>query len=227
MDIKSFLKQSRNGFTLVELMVALFIMSVSTGMLLANYPESTLRISLLNNTHSFALLLREAQIRGSAVDSVDNTIGGYGVVVTLATPLKAILFSDSTNGLNLLNAAGLPVGDGIYDTVVSPDKIKNTLQFNDGFPFKKLCVASTTASYALAPYGFLCNNDNVPPITSLTVSYVRPSQEAHIYINGATSTDYGTACVQLYSPKSPADGNIRSVEIYHSGIISTTMKPCN
>lgn len=220
-------RKGTRGFTLVELMVALFIMSVSTGLLLANYPESTLRINLLNNTHAYALMLREAQIRGSAVDSVNNTIGGYGVVVDLATPLKATMFGDSVVGLSLLNSSGLSIGDGIYDTDSAPDTIKNTLNFKEGFPFKKLCVGSTTAPYSIAPYGFVCNEDNVPPITQLTISYMRPSQEAHIYINNSTTTDFAVACIQLYSPKSPAAGNIRSVEVYHSGIISTRVTPCN
>jgi prepilin-type N-terminal cleavage/methylation domain-containing protein len=216
-----------SGFTLVEVMVALFIMSVSTGLLLANYPESTLRITLLNNTHSFALLVREAQIRGSAVDSVNNTIGGYGVVASLETPLKVEMFSDSVVGLGLVNSSGLSIGDGVYDSGVAPDQIKNTLNFKEGFPVKKICIASSTALYALAPYGFLCNEDNDPPITSITISYMRPSQEAHIYVNNSTSTDYDAACIQMYSPKSPEAGNIRSMVVYHSGIISTSVNPCN
>lgn len=217
----------RHGFTLIELMVALFIMSVSTGLLLANYPESTLRITLLNNTHSVALLFREAQIRGSAVDSVNNTIGGYGVYITLGTPLKAVMFSDSVVGLGLINSSGLSIGDGVYNSSAAPDEIKSTLNFKEGFPFKKLCVASSTASKLIAPYGYLCNTDNNPPITTMTISYMRPSQEAHIYVNSSTSTDYDAACIQMYSPKSPNAGNIRSIEVYHSGIISTNVNPCN
>lgn len=219
--------RSVKGFTLIELMVALFIIAISTGLLLANYPESTVRIALLNYTHSYALFLREAQIRGSAVDSVNNTVGGYGVVVTTADPSKATLFSDSVVGLDLLNSAGLSIGDGIYDTDAAPDEIKNTINLKDGFTFKKLCVASSTALQEIAPYGFVCNTDNEPHIDSLTISYMRPSQDAHIYINNSTSTDFDSACIQLYSPKSPKDGNIRSVVVYHSGIISTIVGSCN
>ena len=87
------------AFTLIEVMVAMFIMSVSTAMLLANYPDSTIRLTLLNNSHNFALLVREAQIRGSAVDSATTTIGGYGILVDKATSSQAILFSDSVDNI--------------------------------------------------------------------------------------------------------------------------------
>ncbi len=220
--------KSIRGFTLIELMVSLTIVLTVTGLLLQNYPESSIRLTLLNNTHAFALLVREAQVRGSAVDSGYNTsVGGYGVFINLATSSQAILFSDSTNGNSILNSAGLSVGDGVYDTANSPDIIKNTLSFNTGYEFKKICVASSTASISSAPYGFLCNSTSTPPISTLTVSFSRPSQNAHIYINNSTTTDFASACVQIYSSKSPGDGHVRSILVYHSGMVTTVTTPCD
>ena len=94
-------KKSMKGFTLVELMVSLFIMSVSTGLLLSNYPDSTVRLNLLNDTHNLSLLIREAQVRGSSVDSVNSSIGGYGVSISNEDPLdpKAVFFSDSSENV--------------------------------------------------------------------------------------------------------------------------------
>ncbi len=217
--------KSVRGFTLIELMVSLTIVLTVTGLLLENYPESTIRLTLLNNTHAFALLVREAQVRGSAIDSGYNTTaGGYGVYINLATSSQALLYSDSVNGVNLVNSAGLSVGDGVYDESVSPDIIKNTLLFKKGFEFKKICVASSTA---VTPYGFLCNTSNSPPINNLNISFSRPSQNAHIYINNSTSTDFASACVQIYSIKSPNVGHVRSILIYHSGMVTTVMTPCD
>lgn len=217
--------KSIRGFTLIELMVSLTIVLTVTGLLLENYPESSIRLTLLNNTHAFALLVREAQVRGSAVDSDYNTsTGGYGVLINLATSSQSILFSDSTSGINLVNSAGLSVGDGVYDVSTSPDVIKDTILFNKGFEFKKICVASSTA---VTPYGFLCNTSNSPPINNLTISFSRPSQNAHIYINNSTSTDFASACVQIYSIKSPEFGHVRSILIYHSGMVTTVTTPCD
>lgn len=212
------------GFTLIELMVSLAIMLTATGLLLQNYPESTIRLRLLNYIHASSLLFREAQIRGSAVDSTGGTIGGYGVFISLASSSQIALFSDNTSGVDIKNVAGLSIGDGLYNESISPDKIADTLKFQDDFVVKKICIASSTA---VTSYGYLCNNSNSPPISNLTVSFSRPDQTAHIYINGTSSEEYPAACVQLYSRYSPKSGHVRSVVVYHSGIISTSMISCD
>lgn len=228
MKYLSSIGKSMKGFTLVELMVALFIMMVSTGLLLANYPDSTVRIRLLNNTHKTALLIREAQIRGSAIDSDGSTIGGYGFFINLATPTQAIIFSDSINGVDYTNQAGFRVGDGLYDKSISTtDSIKNTMNLDVGFIFKKICVGSSTANISVAPHGFLCNINNIPNINTLTVSFTRPSQKAYIYINGDRNIEFSSACVQIYSPKTPNVGHVRSIQIYNSGMTTTNVLSCD
>jgi len=130
-----FSKKYTKGFTLIEVIVSLAIMLLATGLLLGNYPDSNMRLTLLNNTHTYALLIREAQIRGSAIDFGDGSIGGYGVFIEKATPKQAILFADNVNfpgGVTNVNKSGLKIGDGLY-TVSSPtestdDKIKRTLK---------------------------------------------------------------------------------------------------
>ncbi len=210
----------------------MFIMSVSTGLLLSNYPDSTIRLTLLNDTHNLALLFREAQIRGSAVDSASTTVGGYGVFLDRATTTKSILFSDSAHNIDNIitkNSAGLAIGDGIYNKGYSPeDMLKDTITLKDGFTYKKLCVASSTAAeYIATPKQFLCNSINGEPISTLTVSFTRPSQVAHMYVNNNVDNDFSAACVELYSPRSPNAGHTRSVRILHSGVITTSTKTCD
>lgn len=210
------------GFTLVELMVALFIMAAMTGMLLENYPDSTLRITLLNNTHNLALLIREAQIRGSAVDSGGGVSGGYGIRIIDSKPSEVILFGDKVTPSVI--AGVLDVGNGVYEdgsNGTTKDIIKSTTDMGEKFLYKKLCITGAT------PDSFLCNENNIPHITSLTVSFSRPNVESHIYINNSTTTDFSSACIQLYSPKSPESGHVRSVRIYHSGMITTTTTSCD
>lgn len=231
MGIFLIFKKRLRGFTLIELMVALFIMSVSTMLLLANYPDSTVRLNLLNNTHSFALLIREAQLRGSAVDSASTTISGYGIFINKATSTQAILFSDATENTvaPIINTSGFTIGEGLYNKTFSPkDDIKDTLVLKDTFTFKKLCVATTTALESVASVPFLCTKVNNIPINMLTISFTRPSQVAHIYINNSTSSDFSKACIQLYSLKTPTatPGHIRSVVVSHSGVITTRAVAC-
>lgn len=223
----SYFKKCSQGFTLVELLVALFIMSIATALLLANYPDSTVRIELLNSTHSFSLLVREAQIRGSAIDTIGSTLGGYGVFVDSATSSQAILFGDSIGDGSHKNNSGLEIGDGLYNYVVT-DKIKSTLKMKNGLTFRRLCVASSTATNPSPnTQGYLCNKINGVDIKTLTISFIRPSQMTHIYVNGSSTEDFSGACVQIYSLKTPAAGHVRSIRVYHAGIITTTTTTCD
>lgn len=227
----SFFKKSALGFTLVELMVSLFIMSIATALLLANYPDSTVRIELLNNVHKFSLLVREAQIRGSAVDSAVEDFGGYGVFIDSATSSQAVLFADGVGDRTLKNRSGFVVGDGLYDQGVVTDKTKSILKFKEGFTFKKLCVASSTATNPSPnSKGYLCGkirNTDTFPIKTLTIAFIRPSQTANIYVNGSTFEKFSEACVQIYSLKTPTSGHVRSIHIYNSGVITTTATSCD
>jgi prepilin-type N-terminal cleavage/methylation domain-containing protein len=225
-----FFVKSVKGFTLIELMVAMTIMAVTTVLLLANYPDSTVRLSLLNDSHSVALLIREAQLRGSAIDSVSGTVDGYGIFIDKEKdPTEAILFSDSIDGVTK-NNFGIDIGDGLYDlTSVPPDTIKNTFVLKDTFLFKKLCVASSTAT-GLVTNGFLCskvNHDDSLPINSLTISFIRPSQVAHIYVNNNKLNEFSSACIQIYSLKTPTSGHVRSIQVLRSGVITTTATSCD
>ncbi len=207
-------------------------MSVSTGLLLSNYPDSTVRLVLLNSSHDLALLFREAQIKGSSIENASTEISGFGVYINSATPTKAVLFADSPKNINddiRLNAAGFKIGDGLFDTAYSPeDFVRNSLTLKDRYSYKKLCVASSTASEnSPVSKQFLCNTVNTIPITSITVSFIRPSQQAHIYVNGTTTNDFDEACIELYSPKSPSEGHVRSVRILRPGVVSTTAKACD
>lgn len=206
----------RKGFTLVELMMCVAIMLLMTGALLQKYPETTMRMNVSNTAHKLALLVREAQIRGSAVDSVNSTLGGYGMYFDLANNKEAILFGDTIDS-SISKPFGLGVGNGIYDGLVV-DKKKSSITMPIGYSFKKLCIKAATS--------YVCNDDYSPHITNLTISFSRPSTFANIYINGDPLTEYSSACVEVNSPKAPLSGHVRSVQFYHSGMVTTSNGPC-
>jgi prepilin-type N-terminal cleavage/methylation domain-containing protein len=207
------------GFTLVELIISIAIMVTMTVLLLANYPESAVRITLINSTHKLALLVREAQVRGSAIDSLNSSIGGYGVHASLATPNQIVLFRDVVAGA--ASAYGLPIGNGLYETT-APSELDSLTTLPNRYIISKLCVGTA--------YPFTCNAyAGTPNITSLTISFTRPNPQPHIYINGstATSSSYSGACIELRSPKAPLSGHIRSVEVYSSGMIRSLAVGCD
>jgi prepilin-type N-terminal cleavage/methylation domain-containing protein len=214
-----FFRASLRGFTLIELMVALVIMITMTVILLADYPNSIMRTTLANSANTLTLLVKEAQVRGSAIDSINSSVGGYGVYISrTGTKQDAILFADTVD-LNLTRNSGITIGDGLYDNAV--DIKKHTQHLLDRYSFEKLCIYDDDTSL------FKCNAAVTPAITSLTISFTRPSPIAHIYVNNATTTDYSMACVQLYSPLSPTPGHVRSVVVYHSGMVIPQGTSCD
>ncbi len=213
------------GFTLIELLISVAIMIMMTGILLGKYPESTMKLTLANANSALALLIHEAQQRGSSVDSVNSTLGGYGIFFDRATSTEVVLFGDRIDPA-IPNAQGLPVGDGLY-AMVPIDERKNVTRLQQRYSYEKLCISSTTAPLSKAPHGFLCNGTSTPIINTLTISFSRPSQVAHIYINNSTTTDFASACIQLYSPKSPEIGHVRSLKVYHSGMVTPSRISCD
>lgn len=216
------------GFTLVELLMCLGIMILMTGILMWKYPDSTMKMNLLNDTHSLALLIREAQVRGSSVDSLAGTVGGYGVFIDLATSSKAVLFKDRVDP-TISSIYGLGIGNGLYESVPSnytKDEYKSALTLQPRYIFKKLCVQNP-----LDVTKFICGDDHSPHINSLVMSFNRPSAVAHIYINNSSTTEYASACIELNSPNASRpgivlNGHIRSVLVYHSGMITTSVTGC-
>jgi prepilin-type N-terminal cleavage/methylation domain-containing protein len=211
---------SVRGFTLVELLICIGIMVIMTGTLLWRYPESTMKMNLATKTHQLSGLVREAQIRGSSVDSVNGSVGGYGIFIDSATSSQVILFKDNVED-GLVSSSGLGIGDGLYD-MWPVQEAKSITKLLPNYSFKKLCITNPSD-----PTKFLCNDNNTPPIITLTVSFTRPSTSADIYINGSSASSFSSACIQLYSPKSPEIGHIRSVQVYHSGMVTTSVTPCD
>ncbi|MDB5260610.1 MAG: hypothetical protein JWN37_841 [Candidatus Nomurabacteria bacterium] len=199
-------------------------MAILTAILMSGYPETSTRITLANNTHSLALLVREAQIRGSAIDSGNITlnsespIGGYGVFIQLSTPNKLILFKDVIDS-NVPKPYGLSIGNGLYENGNPIDETKSITTLSKSFTIYKLCVGNG--------FPFTCNSANTPVINSLTISFTRPDPEPHIYINNNSGVNYSAACIELRSPYAPRSGHIRSVQVFNSGMIRTQIGKCD
>ena len=204
------------GFTLIELGISLGIILVLTTILLSRYPETAVRLTLTNMSHTTALLIREAQVRGSAIDSVNSTLGGYGVYFERSNPARLVLFGDTVDSA-MEKPYGLPVGNGLYETGSPINETKTTTKLSNGYVVKKICVGTP----------FVCNELNSPAINSLTISFTRPMPTPSIYINGSKSVNYSAACIELRSPRAPLSGHIRSVQVFSSGVIRTDVTKCD
>ncbi len=216
MKLLLFHRTQIKGFTLLELLMSISIMGIMTVIFFVRYPETVKRLTLANLTHSAAFIVHEAQVRGSAVDSVNSSVGGYGVYVDLASPNKIILFGDLVDGT--MSPYQIYVGDGLYDS--SPtDEAKTTTNLPYGYTIAKLCVGSG--------FPFSCNTENNPAITSLTFSFTRPSPQPHIYVNNVVGSETISAgCMEFHSLLAPLPGHVRSIQVFSSGIIRTINTGC-
>ena len=203
------------GFTLIELLVTVSIMAVILGITLSGGPQALMRLSLSDATYATELYIREAQLQGSAINSINSTFGGAGVFFDLASSTQVSKFKDRIDP-SIVHSIG--IGNGLYDQ--SPIDELDVRQIIVGrHTIAKLCVRTGTAP-------FTCNEENVPPISNLTISFTRPSQNTQIYINNSTTTNYSAACVQVNSLKAPAPGYVRSIIIYRSGMITKKLNTC-
>jgi type II secretory pathway pseudopilin PulG len=217
------------AFSLVELMVSIAIMGTMSIILLWNYPDSNIRIKLINFTQTVALLIREVQIRGSAIESHNGEFSGYGLhfsIASVASSSEVVLFADRVIADNYVN--GILVGDGLMSTSTN-DEIKSITTFPTGYTISKLCVESGAQYY--------CDATTTPEIQTLTLSFVRPSSQPHIYVNDDKDivisnngvdidAPYTGACIELSTIHAPTEGHVRSVRIQGAGFITTKVTGC-
>jgi type II secretory pathway pseudopilin PulG len=211
-----------HGFTVIELMVSLGIMITLLTVVTINYPESTIRLNLAILTHETSLAIREAQLRGTAVDSKDLSIGGYGIYFDDTSSSTYVSFADiaTETGPN-----GLPIGS---------DETVSTTTYKTLFRFNKLCIGK---GYPFdATNNGSCSGDAVsgyPVINTLTINFTRPKPRPIITINQndpafnpVTMSNLPGACIELVNQKKLGAGNIRSVQVYLSGRIMTLNQGC-
>lgn len=215
------------GFTMIELMVTMSVMVVLLGTVLANYPSSSVRINLALINHETSLAIREAQLRGSAVDSKDLSVGGYGVFFTRSASQGYVYFSDiATNpGPN-----GLSIGDAEYSTLFGADETIATTTYPQKFLINKICIGKGHPFDGTN--GGSCNDDassSMPAISTLTISFTRPKPRPIITINQDDIpnklTNQAGACIESISSKG-GPGTTRSVQVYLSGRIVTSDRGC-
>jgi prepilin-type N-terminal cleavage/methylation domain-containing protein len=89
----------KRGFTIIELLVAISIFIVVTGLVVANFRRGARSDELKIAAAGLANTLRRAQTMALAGETINGALplGGYGVYVTLDTPNRYIIFADRNN----------------------------------------------------------------------------------------------------------------------------------
>lgn len=185
--------QARAGFTLIELLATVGIMTLITGMILANYNTFGGNVLLQNLAYDIALTIRQAQVFGISVKRSGATgfNAGYGVHFDMASPGTFVIFADASE-------------DGMYD----PGELVNAITIRSGYHLQQLCVRTGAVED--------CANT-----TSLDILFKRPEPDAWISRNGTACITAGGTCYEWAKivAASP-NGATMSVQVYANGQIS-------
>lgn len=198
----------RRGFTLVEMLVVLAIITIITTIVISGQSNYNKTLLLTDTSYTVALSARQAQTYGLGsrkFGSVQNP--GYGLHFSSATPSSYNVFADTANTLSApsncpLGTAGTPEqkpGNCRYDT---SDGIVNTYTFSRGFTVSKFCGKTGATRY--------CSTD-AAPLTTLDLVFTRPNTSTTIsgLLNGSILTSFSCAEITLADQTKQATRTIR------------------
>lgn len=197
------------GFTLVEMLVVLAIITVITTIVVTGQSNYNKTLLLTDTSYTVALSARQAQSYGLGsrkFGSVQNS--GYGLHFSRVTPNSYIVFADTAKTLQPVapncptGTIGTPEekpGNCRYDTT---DGTVNTYTFGRGFTVKQFCGKSGLTKY--------CSTDAVP-LTTLDMVFTRPNTSTTIsgLLNGSILTSFSCAEVTLTDASGQATRSIR------------------
>lgn len=178
------------GFTLIELMVVMAIITVISVLVLARYGQFNGVVLLRNLAYDIALTVRQAQVYGISGKVGTGAVGvQYGVYLTSATPTQYLLFADN-NGSGTYTA-----GEEIEIYTVRP-----------GYSVYNFCGDLPSGSPHCSRTG---------DITNMTLLFRRPDPDALIKTS-ALGSGYTQARIIARSPS----GDTRTITITAVGQIS-------
>ncbi len=183
----------KSGFSLIELLVSVSILTIITAVVLAQHNQFSGNLALSNLVYDIALSVRQAQVYGLSVREFGAGSGefdiGYGVHFDAGNSTSYALFADRNR-------------NGRYD---GESELVEVFTLGRGFVLSGLCVSPTAGAELCAPADF----------ASLDVVFIRPDPDALIRVN--TGSDlYQSLRVVARSPQ----GKTREVVVVATGQIS-------
>ena len=199
-------QKHRAGFSLVELLVSITIVTAILGFIIFNQAKYTSDSILANTADSIGLSISEAQVYSVSVKGVSTNdfSSGYGIVFNV---------SSSSGGRDAYLSFADKNNNGVYENSwacgIGPiSECLGKIYLPVGYLINDLCEMSLGGAETCG-------------IGRVDISFVRPYTDAHIYFfdaNGAplSYSDVKGARIKVSSPT----GRTMSVVVYNTGQVS-------
>lgn len=196
------------GFSLIELLVSLGIMSVILGVVINNQQSYTETASLVNLADSISIAVSQAQAYGIAVreTSPGSSVftSGYGITLSILSngSNSAYLFFADKNGNGRYDGDwSCPVG-GAFECL-------EKVSFQKGNYIDSFCVLRTDGSD-------ICND-----VSRSDIVFVRPEPEARLKFFNPGGNEFNPANIKGAKViLKSANGLTKSIIVYSTGQIS-------
>jgi len=176
----------QKSFTLIEVLVSIFIIVLMSGIIFANYRQSGQQFALQRSTNKLALDIRRVQEMAMSAREFGGAIplGGYGIHLDESYNQRYILFADCD-------------GDYVYDAIGTapdcssatqanpyPESIEGEIGFEKGV---RICF-SCFGAIGIMDIVFTPPDPKVtftPDVTEQTIWLTNDGQTKKIYVNKA------------------------------------------
>ncbi|HBB56452.1 TPA: hypothetical protein DEW47_01970 [Patescibacteria group bacterium] len=176
-----------NGFSLIELMVSVSILTVINMMVFASYPEFNQRMAIRRTSNDIALAVREAQVNALSIKELDGKFPAYGI--NFKTGNTFTLFADKgeegvRNNLydegEEINTFMITTGDTISRLQLCSSGCNDTGEINIVYPRSNPMASITDSSGS---------GSNDYAIVTIAAPNDKISKDIKIYLNGQISIE--------------------------------------
>jgi len=196
------LSRKANGFSLIELMVAVGILTLINIMIFASYPEFSQKMALKRTSEEVALVVRQAQAYALGIKrpvSGGDDYFGFGVHFDKSDSKSLVLFADSDSDKTY------DKGDGCSG---SGTECFQEFKIGTGDYVSELQVCDSSG---------LCESVESG---GLDIIYPRATSMASISADGDVCGSCSYAKVTIQSPRGNGEKNKKYINIWISGQIS-------
>lgn len=184
------------GFSLIELLVVMTILTTITSVVLANHSRFNGSVLLGSLAYDIGLSIRQAQVYGLSVRQYSDVEGGFrvGYGVHFSDASSYVFFADTDE-------------NNIYDGEV--DQILNSYAVGRGHIISRFCGVTSS--------GVEECSDSSPAISFLDIVFLRPNPDALMTSDLTDALEvYSQGIIEVSSPS----GDMRRIVIASTGQIS-------